>query len=209
MHFPAAEMQAGPEPTGVHPSAAGDSSDELTEAETEEVLSARSDARDFQRVPRNIAGMQHPLHVPMGAAGDKNVAAAAAAAAATTSPASALQALKTQADRRGLQMRCEDEKVSEQEWRAHFVLTTSAGENIDVPWSSVCLGLKRAKQAAAELALNCLLLLNSTTSMDVSMEGMADVGAEASQRTALGNTAAATATAVYALPVMNAISYRV
>ena len=77
MHFPAAEMQAGPEPTGVHPSAAGDSSDELMEAETEEVLSARSDARDFQRVSRNIAGMQHPLHVPMGAAGDKNVAAGA------------------------------------------------------------------------------------------------------------------------------------
>ena len=69
-------------------------------------------------------------------------------------PASALQALKTQADRRGLQLRCEDERVSEQEWRARIVLITSEGHATELPWSSVCLGLKRAKQAAAELALD-------------------------------------------------------
>ena len=79
---------------------------------------------------------------------------AAAAAAFPNPPASALQALKTQADRRGLQIRCEDERVSEREWRARIVLTTSAGHDMELPWSSVCLGLKRAKQAAAELALD-------------------------------------------------------
>jgi hypothetical protein len=64
--------------------------------------------------------------------------------------------LKTQADRCGLQLRCEDERVSEQEWRARIVLTTSAGPVTALPWSGVCLGLKRAKQAAAELALDCM-----------------------------------------------------
>jgi hypothetical protein len=28
---------------------------------------------------------------------------------------------------------------------------------MELPWSGVCLGLKRAKQAAAELALDCML----------------------------------------------------
>jgi hypothetical protein len=84
------------------------------------------------------------------------VPAAVAAAAATTPPASTLQALKTQADRRGLQIRYEDERLSEQEWRARIVLTTSAGHDMEIPWSSVCLGLKRAKQAAAELAMDYL-----------------------------------------------------
>jgi hypothetical protein len=70
--------------------------------------------------------------------------------AATSPPANALQALKTQADRRGLQLRCEDERVSEQEWRARIVFTTLAGHATELPWSGVCLGLKRAKQAAAE-----------------------------------------------------------
>jgi hypothetical protein len=46
--------------------------------------------------------------------------------------------------------------VSEQEWRARFVLPTSAGHDTELLWSSVCLGLKRAKQAAAELALGCM-----------------------------------------------------
>jgi hypothetical protein len=36
-------------------------------------------------------------------------------------------------------------------------LTTSAGHDMELPWSSVCLGLKRAKQAAAELALDSIL----------------------------------------------------
>jgi hypothetical protein len=107
--------------------------------------------------PPASTGVQSPLHVPIGAAGEENAAAAAAAAAAATSPpASALQALKTQADRCGLQFRCEDERVSEQEWRARIVLTTSAGPVTELPWSGVCLGLKRAKQAAAELALDCM-----------------------------------------------------
>jgi ERCC4-related helicase/uncharacterized membrane protein YgcG len=108
--------------------------------------------------PPASTGVQRPLHVPTGAAGEGNVAAAAAAAAAaaTSPPASALQALKTQADRRGLQLRCEDERVSEQEWRARIVFTTSAGHATELPWSGVCLGLKRAKQAAAELALDCM-----------------------------------------------------
>jgi hypothetical protein len=44
--------------------------------------------------------------------------------------------------------------VGEQGWRARIVLTTSAGQDMELPWSSVCLGLKRAKQAAAELALD-------------------------------------------------------
>jgi hypothetical protein len=68
----------------------------------------------------------------------------------------ALQALKTQAERRGLKLRWEDELVSEQEWRARIVLTTSAGNDMELPWSGACLGLKRAKQAAAELALDCM-----------------------------------------------------
>jgi hypothetical protein len=79
------------------------------------------------------------------------------AAAATSPPASALQALKTHADRRGLQLRCEDERVSEQEWRARFVLTTSAGHDMELPWSDPCMGLKRAKHVAALLALDCLM----------------------------------------------------
>jgi hypothetical protein len=65
--------------------------------------------------------------------------------------------LKTQAERRGLKLRWEDELVSEQEWRARIVLTTSAGDDMELPWSGACLGLKRAKQAAAELALDCML----------------------------------------------------
>ena len=69
-------------------------------------------------------------------------------------PASALEALKTLAKNRGLQLRCEDERVSEQEWRARFVFITSEGHEKELPWSSVCLGLKRAKQAAAEVALD-------------------------------------------------------
>ena len=68
----------------------------------------------------------------------------------------ALQALRAQAERRGLQLRWEDELVSEQEWRARIVLTTSAGHDLELPWSGACLGLKRAKQAAAELALDCM-----------------------------------------------------
>jgi hypothetical protein len=68
--------------------------------------------------------------------------------------ASALEALKTLAKNRGLQLRCEDERVSEQEWRARFVFITSEGHEKELPWSSVCLGLKRAKQAAAEVALD-------------------------------------------------------
>jgi hypothetical protein len=43
-------------------------------------------------------------------------------------PASALAALKTLANNRGLQLRCEDERVREQEWRARYALTTSEGE---------------------------------------------------------------------------------
>jgi serine/threonine protein kinase len=139
--------------------------DELTEsgggASAQTPICERSPAvsspNGLPRVQPASTHVQHPLHVPTGAAGEENVAAAVvAAAAATTPPASALQALKTQADRRGLQIRCEDEQVSEQEWRARIVLTTSAGHDMELPWSSVCLGLKRAKQAAAELALDCL-----------------------------------------------------
>jgi hypothetical protein len=51
-------------------------------------------------------------------------------------------------------------------------------------------------------------LLKLGTPLQPDLEGMADVGAEASQRAALGNTAA-TASAVYALPVMNAVCYTV
>ena len=47
--------------------------------------------------------------------------------------------------------------MSEQEWRARIVLTTSAGHDMELPWSSVCLGLRRAKQAAAQLALDVML----------------------------------------------------
>jgi hypothetical protein len=71
-------------------------------------------------------------------------------------PASALAALKTLANNRGLQLRCEDERVREQEWRARYALTTSEGHEQELPWSSVCLGLKRAKEAAAEVALEFL-----------------------------------------------------
>jgi ankyrin repeat protein len=65
MHFPTAEMQAGPGPTGVHPSAAGDSSDELTEAETEEVLSA------FRHAGAHNTGSQGALR-QLGGSGVKS-----------------------------------------------------------------------------------------------------------------------------------------
>jgi hypothetical protein len=62
------------------------------------------------------------------------------------------------------------------------------------------------------LALNPVdaarVLRRNAAPLQPDLEGMADVCAEASQRAALGNTAA-TATAVYALPVMNAVCYRV
>ncbi len=45
--------------------------------------------------------------------------------------------------------------MSEQEWRARIVLT-KAGHDILLPWSRVCMGLKRAKQAAAMTALDWL-----------------------------------------------------
>ena len=79
------------------------------------------------------------------------------ASAATSPPVklvSALQALKTHADRRGLQLRCVDERLNEQEWRARIVFTTSEGHATQLPWSYPCMGLKRAKQAAAALALD-------------------------------------------------------
>jgi hypothetical protein len=82
--------------------------------------------------------------------------AAGKLSAASKPPASALEALKTLANNRGLQLRCEDERVREQEWRARYALTTSEGHEQELPWSSVCLGLKRAKQAAAEVALEFL-----------------------------------------------------
>jgi hypothetical protein len=69
---------------------------------------------------------------------------------------SALEALKTLADRRGLQLRCEEERVSEQEWRACFVVTTVSGRAMEFPWSGVCLGRKRAEEAAAEVTLLCI-----------------------------------------------------
>jgi hypothetical protein len=65
MHFPTAEMQAGPEPTGLHPSAAGDSSNELTEAETEEVLSA------FRHAGAHNTGSQGALR-QLGSSGVKS-----------------------------------------------------------------------------------------------------------------------------------------
>jgi hypothetical protein len=93
------------------------------------------------------------------AALEKHAAVLAASAAgklsvASKPPAIALEALKTLANNRGLQLRCEDERVSEQEWRARYALTTSEGHEKELPWSSVCLGLKRAKQAAAEVAMD-------------------------------------------------------
>ncbi len=59
--------------------------------------------------------------------------------------------MKTQAARRGFQIRYENERVSQQERRARIVLT-KAGHDIFLPWSRVCMGLKRAKQAAAMTA---------------------------------------------------------
>jgi hypothetical protein len=56
-----------------------------------------------------------------------------------------------------LHLRYEGEQMSELEWRARIVLTTSAGHATELPWSGVCLGLRRARQAAAELALDCML----------------------------------------------------
>ena len=83
----------------------------------------------------------------------------------------ALQALKTQAERKGLKLRWEDELVSEQEWRARIVLTTSAGNDMELPWSGACLGLKRAKQAAAELALDCMLPISGGISSSAAGAG--------------------------------------
>jgi hypothetical protein len=75
------------------------------------------------------------------------------------------------------------------------------------PEATVAVGSARPQSRRAE-EIQAILERNQEMRRQL-LEGMADVGAEASQRAALGNTAAATATAVYALPVMNAISYRV
>ena len=79
--------------------------------------------------------------------------------------------MKTQAERKGLKLRWEDELVSEQEWRARIVLTTSAGNDMELPWSGACLGLKRAKQAAAELALDCMLPISGGISSSAAGAG--------------------------------------
>ena len=55
--------------------------------------------------------------------------------------------------------------MSEQEFRARVILDMG-NEDAELPWSGVYLGLKRAKQAAAELALEymALQLVESATS---------------------------------------------
>ena len=77
----------------------------------------------------------------------------------------ALQDLKTQVDRRGWKIRWEENKLSEQEFRARVILDMG-NEDAELPWSGVYLGLKRAKQAAAELALASMTrqLVESATS---------------------------------------------
>jgi hypothetical protein len=53
-------------------------------------------------------------------------------------------------------LRCEEERVCEQTWRARFVVTTVSGLATEFPWSGVCLGRKRAEEAAAEVTLLCI-----------------------------------------------------
>ena len=81
-------------------------------------------------------------------------------AASTTpsgSPAqsSALQDLKTVLDRQQERYLCEEQRVSEQEWRARIVLLPSERRMLasELAWSEVCLGRGNAKQAAAAIAL--------------------------------------------------------
>ena len=85
-----------------------------------------------------------------------------------TATRSALQALKTITDRGGFSIEYEKEKVGEQEFRARIVLKDLAGAPTVLAWTEACLGLKKARQAAAELALTMLPQQLSATSSGAS-----------------------------------------
>ena len=56
-------------------------------------------------------------------------------------------------DRRAWKHRFEDEKLGEKVYRARIVLVKDGGEELMLEWSERCEGLKRAKQGAAEIAI--------------------------------------------------------
>jgi hypothetical protein len=75
------------------------------------------------------------------------------AAAAACSVSNAPQELKTLVDRQKWKMLYEEEKLSEQEFRARVVLIKSEGEREELAWSQASGSKQRAKHAAAEIGL--------------------------------------------------------
>ena len=141
---------------------------QLVESATSSALASASPSPNSpSQSPASMS--MHLAHVETAEVSEEQVVTeeTGSASTLTASPqsCSTLQDLKTQVDRRGWRIRWEENKLSEQEFRARVILDMG-NEDAELPWSGVYLGLKRAKQAAAELALASMTrqLVESATS---------------------------------------------